>query len=258
MNKILNKQIVANNIKRLEVTADVISHKAKAGQFVMVMADEHSERIPLAVADTDSHRGTISLIFEEVGVSTKRLGALQIGESIFSVLGPLGMPIKAGDTKEVVCCVGYGIGIAQLYTICKAYRKGENKVIGIIGAKTKKSLIFESQMRLVCHKLYATTDDGSYERKGDVTVCLADAIKKENITLVIASGPLEMMRSICDTTRAKKIKTNVLLNTIMVDGIGLCGSCKVNVAGKEVLACVDGPQFDGHAIDFEELMAKAL
>lgn len=256
MYKIINKQIIGIDIKRIEIAADTIARKAKPGQFVMVMAEERGERIPLSIVDTDPSRGAITLVFEEVGISTKKLGALQIGHSIFSLLGPLGLPSKIESAGNILC-VGYGISISQLYSIAKAYRQFKNKVIGLIGARTKRALILESQMRLACHKLYITTEDGSYERRGRVTDILSEVIRREEVQSVYAVGPLDMMEAVSQITKEKKIKTHVSLKPVMVDGIGLCGSCRVKVNGKEQLACVDGPEFDGHQVDFKDLMVRA-
>lgn len=255
MHKILNKQIIAINIKRMEIAADVIARRAKPGQFVMVMADSKGEKIPLCIADCDPQRGIMTLIFEETGISTKRLGEMPIGENIFSILGPLGVPLNIGNS-ETIACVGYGVGVAQLFSIAKAHRRKENKVIGIIGAKTKKALILESQMRLACNKLYVTTEDGSYERRGSIVNILPEVIKTEKVFSVFAVGSLDMLVSLVKLTQERKIKTVVSLNPVMVDGIGLCGSCRVKVGGKDVLACIEGPHFDGHAVDFNDLMIR--
>lgn len=255
MYKIINKQMIGIDTKRMDIAADVISRKAKPGQFVAVMADERSERIPLMVVDTDPSRGLITLIFEEVGVSTRKLGSLQIGHAVFSILGPLGMPARVEPVGNILC-VGYGIAVAQLLSIVKAYRQHKNKIIGLIGAKTKRALILESQMRIACHKLYITTEDGSYERRGRVTDILSDIIRREEVDRVYAIGPLDMMESVAQATKEKKIKTYVSLKPVMVDGVGLCGSCRVKVNGKEQRACVDGPEFDGHQVDFKDLMVR--
>jgi len=255
MHKIINKQIIGSNIKRLEVAADVISRKAQPGQFVMVMPDEKSERIPLSVIDNDPQKGIITLIFEEVDDSSKELGALHIGDSVFAILGPLGLPAEIKHLG-VVLCVGYEIGIAQLLSISRAYRKMENKVIGLVGAATKRTLILESQMRLACQKLYLATEDGSYERRGAIIDILSQIIHRENVNLVYAIGPLAMMQAVSEITQQKKIKTLVSLKPMMVDGIGLCGSCRVKVEDRELLACMDGPEFDGHAVDFEDLAIR--
>ena len=255
MHKILSKQIIGNNIKRIEIASAMIAQKAKAGQFVMAMPDANSERIPLAIVDADSKRGVVILIFEESGETTKKLGALPIGSEVFSILGPLGTPAQL-QTVSVVLCVGYGIFIAQLFSLCKAYRRTGCKVVGLIGAKTKKSLILESQMRLACNKLYVVTDDGSYEKKGLIPTILPEIIKKENVNLVCATTSLPMLEEISKITKEQQVKTLVHVNPMMVDGVGLCGSCRVRVGEENVLACVDGPQFDAHKIDFGELASR--
>ncbi len=256
MNKILSKQIIATNTKRVEIASEVIARRAKAGQFVMVMPDAKSEKIPLAIVDADSKRGTIILIFEEAGETTKKLGALSIGSEIFSILGPLGMPAQM-PTVSVVLCVGYGIYISQMLSMCKAYRKTGCKVVGLIGAKTKNSLILEARMRMACNKLYVVTDDGTYERKGFVSAVLPEIIKKESVNLLCAAAPVSMLEEISKITKERELKTLIQLNPTMVDGIGLCGSCRVKVEGESILACVDGPQFDAHKVDFSELTARA-
>ncbi|HOW36058.1 MAG TPA: sulfide/dihydroorotate dehydrogenase-like FAD/NAD-binding protein [Candidatus Omnitrophota bacterium] len=255
MHKIVNKQVIANDIKRIEVSAEAIARKIKPGQFVMVMPDEKSGKIPLAVADTDSRRNLITLVFQENGAATKKLGALQIGNSLFSLLGPLGMPVEI-EKIGTVACLGYGVGIAQILPICRALKEAGNKVIGLIGAKTKRSLILESQMRIASYKLYVMTEDGSYGQKGLIEDVLPKVLKEENIKLAYAVGSAVMLKAVCGFTRQASVKTLVGLNPIMVDGTGLCGSCRVIVDGKKRLACVDGPVFDGHQVDFEDLMVR--
>lgn len=255
MFKITNKQIIGEGIKRIEVEAEAVASKARPGQFVMVTPSSADCGIPLSVVEADAQRGRITLVFQEVGLTTQRLGTLSIGSSIFSILGPLGVPSDIKEA-EVVLCVGCGISIAQLLPICRALRKLRNKVIGIIGAKTKKVLILESQMRLACHKLYIATEDGSYEKKGSVVDLLSGVIKNEKPRLVYAVGPLTMLQAASSLTKENNIKTLITLNPVMVDGIGLCGSCRVRVHGEYVLACVDGPEFDGHSVDFNDLMNR--
>jgi len=249
--KILNKLLLANQVKRLDIEAPNIAKKAQPGQFVGVCPDEGDERVPLTIIEADPSRGFISIIFYEAGETTKKLGAKTLSESIFSVLGPLGVPANI-KKQGVVTCVATGIGAAQILPIARAYKKAGNKVIGIIGAKTKQSLMVEAQMRLVCNKIFVTTNDGTYERKGLATDMLQNLIDKEDVNLVYAIGSIDMMRAVCDMTRKKKIRTRVQLNPVMVDCMGMCGSCRVKVGGKIILACTDGPEFDGHKVDFDD------
>ncbi len=250
MYEILNKQILAEDVKRLDVSAPNIAKKIQPGQFVSVSPEEGDEHIPLSIVDTDPQKGVISLIFQEVGLTTGKLGTLPINESIFSILGPLGVPSKI-DKKGVVVCVATGVGSAQILPICRAYRKAGNKVIGIIGAKTKRSLLLEAQMRLSCNKLLIATNDGTYERRGLATDILKEIVAQQKINFVYAIGSVDMMQAVCVFTKEKKIKTRVYLNPVMVDCMGMCGSCRVKVGGKILLACIEGPEFDGHKVDFQ-------
>jgi len=249
MFKIVNKQILAEGIKRLDIVAANIARKVQAGQFVGVCPKEGDERIPLAVVDSDSNKGTITLIFHEVGPTTKTMGALSINDQIFSILGPLGVPATIQKKGEVVC-VATGIGSAKILPICRALKSAGNKVIGVIGAKTKRGLMLEAQIRLTCDNIYITTEDGSYGKKGLATDVLQDLLSQRNVKMVYAIGASEMMEAVCSLTKKKKIKTFVQLNPIMVDCMGMCGSCRVRVGDKMVLACTDGPEFDGHQVDF--------
>lgn len=255
MYEIINKQVIGNDIKRIEVAAQDIARKIKPGQFVMVMPDGKSGKIPLAVADTDPDKGLITLIFQEIGLPTKTLGALKIGDPVFSVLGPLGLPAPIERIGTVVC-IGQGVGIAQVFPVSKAFRQASNRVIGIVGAKTKRSLILESQMRLTCYKLYLTTEDGSHGQRGFTEDVLSQVVKEEKVELVYCVGSPALLETVTDITRSIKIKTLVSLNPFMVDGTGLCGSCRVKVGGKQLLACTDGPVFDGHQVDFKDLILR--
>ena len=248
---IVNKQILAPDIRRIDVLAPVIARKIRPAQFVSVTPEEEDESIPLTVVDSDPHKGTISLIFQEIGATTKKLGALTLTEPIFSVLGPLGVPAEI-QKVGVVVCIATGMGSAQILPVCRAFQKCGNKVIGIIGAKTKRSLVVESQMRIACEKIFITTNDGSYERRGLATDVLAQVIKDREVNLVYTIGSVDMMRAVCDLTRTKNIKTRVQLNPIMVDCMGMCGSCRVKIGNEIVLACLDGPEFDGHKVDFDD------
>ena len=255
MYKILNKQILASDIKRLNILAPEIALKAQPGQYVIVTPQSSGERIPLTVIESDALKGTIDLIFHEVGRTTKQLGNLPINDSIYSILGPLGIPATIGKVGVVVC-VATGIGAAQILPMARAFKKGGNKVIGIVGAKTKRSLMLEPQMRLACNKILVTTNDGSYARRGLATEMLKEILIQEKVNLVNAAGSVEMMENICKITQPKGIKTFVYLTPVMVDGIGQCGSCRVRVGGQIRLACVDGPEFDGHQVDYQDLKVR--
>jgi len=252
MFEIINKQILAIDVKRLDIAAQHIARKIQPGQFVSVCPEEGDESIPLTVVDHDMNKGIISFIFKEVGATTKKLGALAIKEPVFSILGPLGTPSLINKNGMVVC-IATGVGIAQMLPICRALKKKGNKVVGIIGAKTKKDLMLESQMRITCDKINITTQDGSYERRGLATDAFKELIHKPKVQLVYAIGSVEMMRSVCSLTKPKEIPTLVHLNPVMVDCMGMCGSCRVKVGGKTVLACIEGPEFDGHKVDFDYL-----
>ncbi|MFZ5800219.1 MAG: sulfide/dihydroorotate dehydrogenase-like FAD/NAD-binding protein [Candidatus Omnitrophota bacterium] len=258
MFKIIEKLKLAEGIKKLVVEASKVSQNAQPGQFVMAIPFARGERIPLTIADFDKERGTITLIFQEAGFTTKKLGAMKIGQDIFSILGPLGHPTEIANFGKVIC-IGGGVGIAELYPVCKALKTAGNKVIGIIGSRTKRLLILESQMRRACNELYITTDDGTYGRRGLVSEILREMLNQPNheeIKLVYCIGPVPMMRAVTELTRPFKIKTIVSLNPVMVDGTGMCGSCRVKINSRTQFACVDGPEFDGHAVDFVELQHR--
>jgi len=252
MFRVINKQILAENIKRLDVDVPDIASKARPGQFVIVTATERSERVPLSIIETDPRRGTIALIFHESGFSLRQLGDIPIGEHVFSMLGPLGKPATIGKVGQVVC-VATGIGAAQILPVCRAFKEAGNKVIGVIGAKTKKRLMLEAQMRLSCHKIYITTEDGSYEKRGLATDMVRQILGTEEIDLIYAIGSVEMMKEVVRMGSEKNIQVLVNLNPVMLDGTGMCGSCRVKVGGESVLVCVDGPEFDGNAVDFNDL-----
>jgi ferredoxin--NADP+ reductase len=259
MFKILNKKELAGDITQVEVEAPVIAQKARAGQFVVLVIDEKGERIPLTLADWDKEKGTIALIFQKVGFSTKRLGTLNPGDNIEHILGPLGHPTEVENTGTVAC-IGGGVGIAEVYPVARAFKEAGNRVMGIIGARSKDLLILEDKMQKVCDELFITTDDGSYGRGGfvtDVLKGLLEVVEKSTHTkypdLVYAIGPVPMMKAVSELTRNYGIKTIVSLNPIMVDATGMCGSCRCSVAGNTVFGCVDGPDFDAHQVDFDEL-----
>ena len=252
MFEITNKQILSEGIKRIDIYAPGIAKKVKPGQYVSICPQEGDERIPLTVVDWDLRKGTIALIFREVGETTGRLGALPINEAVCSILGPLGVPSDI-EKRGLVVCIATDIGSSQILPICRANKSAGNKVVGIVGAKKKKALMLEAQMRLSCSRLYITTNDGSYEKKGLATDVLNKIIETEDVSFVYAVGSIDMMQAVCVLTKPKKIPTRVQLKPVMVDCMGMCGACRVKVGGKTVLACTEGPEFDGHKVDFKDL-----
>ncbi len=255
MFNIIHKQILAQDIKRIDIHAPDMAGYAAPGQFVMVTPDAHTHAIPLSVVDTDDKRGVLSFIVHEIGPSTKRLGSLSIGEAPLKLVGPLGQPAVI-DKFGLVIAVATGIGAAQILPLCRALKKKGNKIIGIIGAKSKKVLMLESQMRVVCDEIFITTNDGSYERKGLATELLKELLNKYKVNGVYAIGSVDMMEAASAMTRTKGIPIYVTLNPYMVNGLGLCGSCRVKVGGRFRLACQEGPQFNGHEVDFADLNVR--
>ena len=256
MYEILDKEALHENLKKIVVKAPEVAKHAKPGQFVMIMVDEKGERIPITIADYDREEGTITMFFLEIGTSTKKLGALKVGDKIYSLCGPLGNPSKIKN-YGTVACVGGGVGIASLYPIVKALKREGNRIISILGARTSSLLIMEKEISNYSDQLLISTDDGSKGRKGFVTDVLRELIEGgERIDHVIAVGPIPMMRAVSELTKKYKIKTTVSLNPIMVCGMGMCGSCRVRVGEEIKFACVDGPEFDGHKVDFDHLMKR--
>ncbi len=256
MYEIVVKQDIAPKEKLLDVYAPQIAKKSQAGQFVIIQTHDEGERIPLTLADWDTERGTITIVFQEVGKSTALLGAFEEGDSIFSVVGPLGRPSHV-EKFGMVVCVGGGVGIAAVHPIARALKEAGNHVISIIGARNKELLIMEEQMRLASTELIVTTDDGSYGFHGFPTQVLKDMLDdKKPIERVIAVGPVPLMRFVGLTTEPYGVKTIVSLNPIMVDGTGMCGGCRVSVGGQTFFACVDGPEFDAHLVDFDGLVKR--
>ncbi|MEM4258540.1 MAG: sulfide/dihydroorotate dehydrogenase-like FAD/NAD-binding protein [Candidatus Thermoplasmatota archaeon] len=256
MYEILEKKILSDTVKMMKIKAPLVAAKAQPGQFIILRIDEKGERIPLTIADFDRDHGTITIIFLEVGKTTQQLGTLNVGDSILNFVGPLGAPSDIRKYGTVVC-VGGGVGIAPLYPIVKALKQAGNYVISILGAKTKKLLILEEEIAQFSDEFYVTTDDGSKGHKGFVSDVVQEIIeKKENVNMVMAIGPIIMMKVVSELTKKYNIKTLVSLNPIMVDGTGMCGGCRVSVDGKVKFACVDGPEFDGHKVDYENLMLR--
>jgi len=238
-----------------EIEAPQIAKKARPGQFVILKANETGERIPLTMADTDPQKGTITVIYMVVGKSTLLFKQLKVGDAYQDVIGPLGKPTHLEKLGTVVC-VGGGTGIAVLHPIARGLKQTGNHVIGIIGARSKDLLILENRMRLVTDELYLCTDDGSYGRKGFVTEVLKEVLESEDVKQVVAIGPVPMMKFVSEITKTFNIPTLVSLNPIMIDGTGMCGGCRVSVGGETRFACVDGPEFDGHLVDYDELMRR--
>jgi len=255
MYKIINQQKIGENMGLLEVEAPQIAKKAKAGQFVIVRIAEKGERIPLTIADYDLEKGTVTLIFQEVGRTTKRMGLLKTGDYILDLVGPLGEPTEIENYGTVVC-IGGGVGIAPIYPIARALKAAGNKVISIIGARCQNLLFWEDKMQAVSDELLIATDDGSVGHKGFVTDVLKEKMKAEKIDRVWAIGPMVMMKAVSQVTKPAEIKTIVSLNPIMVDGTGMCGACRVQVGSETKFACVDGPEFDGHLVDFDLAMRR--
>ncbi len=258
MYKIIKKLELATGIKMMEILAPEISEKAQPGQFVILRVDEEGERFPLTLVDWNREKGTITLIFLEVGVSTRKLGMLGEGDGILDIAGPLGNPseIKRFGT---VCVVGGGVGTASAYPIARALKEAGNRVISIVGARTAGLLILEDEMGKVSDEVHISTDDGTKGQKGFVSEVLKMLIQKGyNFKLVYAIGPAVMMRAVAEVTRPYKIATIASLNSIMVDGMGMCGACRVTVGGETKFACVDGPEFDAHKVDFGELIKRQM
>ena len=253
MYKIISKRELAPKIKLFEVYAPEIAEKAKPGQFIILVIGEKGERIPLTLAGYDPKKGTITFVFNEVGKTTKQLGLLKEGEYIENITGPLGNPSEIKKFGKVLCVAG-GVMIAPMLLQVQALRDAENIVTTIIGARIRDLLFFEEEMNTLSHKLYVTTDDGSKGHKG--LGFLKEIIEKEKFDRCIAMGPVVMMKNVSEITKPLGIATVVTLTPIMVDGMGMCGVCRVTVGGKMKFACVDGPEFDGHNVDFDELIKR--
>ena len=256
MYEIVEKVLLSHTVSLFRIKAPRIASARQAGQFIMLRLNEFGERIPLTIVDSDSGEGTITVISQEVGKTTSMLGALEKGAGILDVVGPLGKPTHIEKFGTAVC-IGGGIGVAPVYPISSALKKSGNKVISIIGARTRELLILEEKMKKISDEMFVTTDDGSYGHHGFVTQILQRLIEEEKKPdIVFAIGPISMMLAVCNLTRQYALPTIVSLNPIMVDGTGMCGACRVTVAGENMFACVDGPEFNGHDVDFEELIRR--
>lgn len=257
MAKILHKEQLSKDVYLMRLYAPLIVEERKAGQFIILQTDEElGERIPLTIADADETDGTITIIFQVVGKTTTELSQFKIGDDVPVLVGPLGLPTHIENFGTVVC-VGGGIGVAPLHPIAQALKEAGNKVIIIIGARNKDLIILEDEMKEIADEFIVCTDDGSYGRKALVTEPLKEICERDpKPDMAVAIGPPIMMKFCAETTRPYEVFTQVSLNTIMVDGTGMCGGCRVNVGGEVKFVCVDGPEFDGHLVDFDNMMAR--
>ncbi len=256
MFKIVRKQELNPTVTMLEIEAPFVARKALAGQFIIFRIDEKSERVPLTIAGYDREKGTVSIIFQKVGLSTKMLGEMNEGDYIRDFVGPLGRPTNI-EGKKRVCVVGGGVGCAIAYPSAKAFHEAGVEVDVIVGFRSKEIVILEEEFKAACDHFYLMTDDGSYGEQGFVTAKLQQLLEQGNqYDEVLAIGPIPMMKFVAATTKPFNVPTTVSLNPIMVDGTGMCGGCRVTVGGEVKFACVDGPDFDGHQVDFAELMNR--
>ncbi|MGD1044774.1 MAG: sulfide/dihydroorotate dehydrogenase-like FAD/NAD-binding protein [Bacteroidota bacterium] len=256
MYRIIQKEILAPKIAKYVIEAPYVARKRKAGNFVIIRVEETGERIPLTLVDSNIKEGTVTLIVQAIGKTTKALALKNTGEYIMDLMGPLGNPTPI-ETGKTIACIGGGVGTAELYPITKALKEAGNTIYTIVGARSKELVILEKEMHEVSDTLYVTTDDGSYKRKGFVTDQLKELLDANlGINLVYAIGPLPMMRAVSNLTKPYNVRTLVSLNAVMVDGTGMCGGCRVTVNGKMKFACVDGPEFEGHEVDFDEMLLR--
>jgi ferredoxin/flavodoxin---NADP+ reductase len=255
MHRIVRKKQLNAATTLVELEAPDIAAAAHPGQFVILRVDETGERFPLTLYDLDRERGVITVVCQAIGLSTRKFCALKVGDAVLDLSGPLG---HGTDTRKIgqVIIIGGGVGTAEAYPIAKAMRQNGNDVTVIIGARTKDLVICEHEIREFCPKVFVTTDDGSYGQKGFVTDVLRDLLAKESYDLVIAIGPVVMMKNVSEMTRPKSLKTIVSLNSIMIDGTGMCGGCRIVTKGESKFTCVDGPEFDGHQVDYDDLMRR--
>ena len=253
--KILYKKELCQNQYEIRIKAPFIAKNAQAGQFIILRVDKNSERIPLTIADYNRETEELTIVYMAVGYTTKKLSKLGVGDEIEDIVGPLGVPTHIEKYGTVVCLAG-GYGAAPCYLIAKAFKDAGNKVYMIMGARNKDLIFWQDKMKNACSELFITTDDGSLGTKGFVTGVMSDIMAKEKVDYAIAVGPMPMMKAVADLTRDKGIKTEASMNPIMVDGTGMCGACRVTVGGEVKFACVDGPDFDAHKIDFDEVINR--
>ncbi len=256
MFQILSKETLAKSITKFVIEAPYVARKHKAGNFLIIRVNDHGERIPLTIVDSNPDAGTVTIIVQTIGKTTKLLSLQNEGDYLLDVAGPLGNPTPIHGNGTVVC-IGGGVGTAEVYPIARALKKAGNKLATIIGARSKDLIILENELREISDRTFITTDDGTYGKKGFVTDALGEYLQVESgVSSIYAIGPIIMMKAVSDFTRARGIPTYVSLNPIMMDGTGMCGACRVTVGGNTKFACVDGPEFDGHLVDFEELMTR--
>ena len=253
--KILSKKELCTNQYELVIDAPYVVRNARAGQFIILRAEENGERIPLTIADVDKEKGELTIVFMAVGYTTKKLALLNVGDELIDLAGPLGQPTHIKKYGTVVCLAG-GYGAAPCYLIAKAFKEAGNKVYMIMGARNKDLIFWQDKMKTACNELFITTDDGTLGEKGFVTQVLERIINSEKVDYAIAVGPMPMMRAVADMTRDKNIYTEASMNPIMIDGTGMCGACRLTVDGETKFACVDGPDFDAHKIDFDEIINR--
>lgn len=256
-NRVVKRQKLADTVTLLEIEAPLIAAASKAGQFVVLRPGEYSERIPLTISDADKDAGTISVIFQEVGRTTRELGKIQQGDDLPDLAGPLGTPTEIRNYGHAIC-VGGGLGTAFLRPIVAALKEAGNKVTTIIGARDKSLIILEDDMRRLSDVLTIATDNGSYGQKGFVTDVLRGILDSDKVDIVFAIGPMPMMRAVSELTKPYGVHTIVSLDPIMIDGTGMCGGCRVTIGGETKFTCVDGPDFDGHQVDWDELKSRKL
>lgn len=255
MNKIVEKEHFSEKVVKLVVEAPLIARSRRPGQFVIVRTGEHGERIPLTIADADIEKGTITLVVQAVGDSSSKICTLNVGEYLTDVVGPLGQATHIANVGTVVCCGG-GVGVAPLLPIIKAMKQAGNRVISVLAARTKDLIILEDQVREYSDEVIIMTDDGSYGTKGLVTNGIESVIQRETVNQVVTIGPAIMMKFVALLTKKYEIPTVCSLNTIMVDGTGMCGACRITVDGKTKFVCIDGPEFDAHKVNFDEMLMR--
>ena len=253
--KILSKKELCPNQYEITIDAPYVVRNARAGQFIIFRAEENGERVPLTIADVNKETGALTLVFMAVGYSTKKLAELNVGDELVDLVGPLGKPTHIENYGTAICIAG-GYGAAPCYLIAKALKDAGNKVYMIMGARTKDLIFWQDKMKDACTELFITTDDGSLGIKGFGTAVMKDIMDREKVDYAIAVGPMPMMRAVAELTRGTGIKTEASMNPIMVDGTGMCGACRLTVGGQTKFACVDGPDFDAHEIDFDEVINR--
>jgi NAD(P)H-flavin reductase len=255
MYKILEKEILSENVVKLVLDNKIIAANRKAGQFVIVKIDEKGERIPLSIADADPEQGTLTLIIQKVGTTSHKLSLLNVGDVVSDLVGPLGRPTEIEKVGTVIAAGG-GVGIAPMYPIARALKEAGNRLVAILAARSKDLIILEKEFTQFADEIIIMTDDGSYGKKGLVTNGIEEVIKREKVNLCVAIGPAIMMKFVALLTKKYNIHTIASLNTIMVDGTGMCGACRISVGGQTKFVCVDGPEFNAHEVDFDEMLKR--